>query len=98
MKYVSARGTTWSVWVAVVVVIAFAVTTGWLARAKTARTWEVFLAGSVVFFTLNVLGNYYLNFRVTGEPRRLLPELDMIYIMIDRKSVGQGTSVHPARR
>src|ERR1039458_2798925 len=32
-------------------------------------------------FTLNVLGNYYFNFRVSGEPTRLLPELDMIYIM-----------------
>jgi hypothetical protein len=82
MKYVSEHGTTWSIWVAVVVAIAFAVTTDRLARAKTARTWEVFLAGSVVFFTLNVLGNYYFNFRVTGEPTRLLPELDMIYIMM----------------
>ena len=82
MKYVSAHGTTWSVWVALAAVIAFAVTTGKLAGSKAARTWEVFLAGSVVFFTLNVLGNYYFNFRVTGEPTRLLPELDMIYIMM----------------
>ena len=82
MKYVSEHGTTWSLWVAVVVAIAFAVTTDRLARAKTARTWEVFLAGAVVFFTLNVLGNFYFNFRVTGEPTRLLPELDMIYIMM----------------
>jgi hypothetical protein len=81
MKYVSEHGTTWSLWVAVVVAIAFAVTTDKLARTKTARTWEVFLAGCVVFFTLNVLGNYYFNFRVSGEPTRLLPELDMIYIM-----------------
>jgi hypothetical protein len=81
MKYVSQPGTTWSVWVAVVVAVAFAVTTDRLARARTARTWEVFLAGSVVFFSLNVLGNFYFNFRVTGEPTRLLPELDMIYIM-----------------
>ncbi len=36
----------------------------------------------MVFFSLNVLGNFYFNFRVTGEPTRLLPELDMIYIMV----------------
>jgi len=81
MKYVSEHGTTWSIWVAVVVAVAFAVTTDRFARGKTARTWEVFVAGSVVFFTLNVLGNYYFNFRISGEPTRLLPELDMIYIM-----------------
>ena len=81
MKYVSEHGTTWSVWVALAAAIVFAVVTDKLAKGKTARTWEVFLAGAVVFFSLNVLGNIYFNFRVTGEPMRLLPELDMIYIM-----------------
>ncbi len=52
-----------------------------LARNKKDATWEVFVAGCVVFFSLNVLGNYYFNFRISGEPTRLLPELDMIYIM-----------------
>ena len=82
MRYVSERGTTWSFWLAAAVAIVFAVTTDKLAKGKTARTWEVFLAGAVVFFSLNVLGNFYFNFRVTGEPLRLLPELDMIYIML----------------
>ena len=81
MKFVSEHGTTWSIWVAVVVAVAFAVTTDKLARAKAGRTWGVFVAGCVVFFTLNVLGNFYFNFRISGEPTRLLPELDMIYIM-----------------
>ena len=81
MKYVSEHGTTWSIWVALVVAVAFAVTTDRFAKGKAGRTWGVFVAGCVVFFTLNVLGNYYFNFRVTGEPTRLLPELDMIYIM-----------------
>jgi hypothetical protein len=81
MKYVSEHGTTWSIWVALVVAVAFAVTTDKLARNHRARTWEVFVGGAVVFFSLNVLGNQYFNFRITGEPGRLLPELDMIYIM-----------------
>ncbi len=80
MKYVSEHGTTWSIWVAVVVAVAFAVTTDRLAKSRAQRTWGVFVAGSVVFFTLNVLGNFYFNFRISGEPTRLLPELDMIYI------------------
>ena len=82
MKYVSRNGTAWSMWVALAVAVAFVAATIWLARGRTGRTWEVFLAGSVVFFTLNVLGNHYFNFRVTGEPGRLLPELDTIYIMM----------------
>ncbi|HWC99801.1 MAG TPA: hypothetical protein VG456_23735 [Candidatus Sulfopaludibacter sp.] len=81
MKYVSEHGTTWSIWVALVVAVAFAVITDKLSKGKTGRTWGVFVAGCVVFFSLNVLGNLYFNFRVSGEPTRLLPELDMIYIM-----------------
>jgi len=81
MKYVSEHGTTWSIWVAVAVAVAFAIATDKLARGKAERTWEVFVAGSIVFFTLNVLGNYYFNFRISGEPMRLLPELDMLYII-----------------
>lgn len=81
MKFVSEHGTTWSIWLAVAVAIAFAVATDKLARARADRTWAVFVAGSVAFFSLNVLGNYFFNFRVSGEPLRLVPELDMIYIM-----------------
>jgi hypothetical protein len=81
MKYVSEHGTTWSIWLAVAVAVAYAVSTDRFARARRDRTWAVFVAGCVVFFSVNVLGNFYFNFRVSGEPLRLLPELDMIYIM-----------------
>ncbi len=81
MKYVSEHGTTWSLWLAVAVAVVYAVSTDRFAGARQDRTWVVFVAGCVVFFSLNVLGNFYFNFRVAGEPLRLLPELDMIYIM-----------------
>ena len=81
LKYVSEHGTTWSIWVAVVVAVAFAVSTDKFARAKPERAWAVFVTGCVVFFSLDVLGGLYFNFRISGEPVRLLPELDMIYIM-----------------
>jgi hypothetical protein len=82
MVYVSQHGTTWSIWVAVAVTVAFALTSDWLARGKPERAWGVFVVGCAVFFSLNVLGNFYFNFRIAGEPIRLLPELDMIYIML----------------
>lgn len=81
MKYVSEHGTTWSIWVALAVAIAFAVATDKLAKGKPERTWGVFAGGAALFFSVNVLGNIWFNFRVSGEPTRLLPELDMIYIM-----------------
>jgi len=81
MIYVSEHGTTWSIWLAVAVAVVFALVSDALARGKPARAWGVFVGGCVVFFSLNVLGNFYFNFRVAGEPIRLLPELDMIYIM-----------------
>ena len=81
MKYVSEHGTTWSVWIALAVAVAFALATDRLARSRPERTWAVFVSGCVVFFSLNVLGNAFFNFRISGEPLRLVPELDMIYIM-----------------
>jgi hypothetical protein len=81
MKYVSEHGTTWSIWLAVAAAVAYAVSTDRFARARRDATWAVFVAGCVVFFSVNVLGNFYFNFRVSGEPLRLRPELDMIYIM-----------------
>src|SRR3982750_4615372 len=51
------------------------------ARGQAHRTWPVFAAGSVVFFTLNVLGNAFFHFRVSGEPLRQVPELDLVFIL-----------------
>ena len=81
MKFVSEHGTTWSIWVAVAVSVAFAISTDKMARGRPERTWAVFIVGCAVFFSLNVLGNNFLGFRIAGEPQRLVPELDMIYIM-----------------
>ncbi len=82
LKYVSEHGTTWSLWLAVAVAIGFAIASDKLARARRARTWAVFIAGCTLFFSLNVLGNYYFKFRIAGEPLRLVPELDLVYILL----------------
>jgi hypothetical protein len=81
MKYVSEHGTTWSIWIGAIVAIAFALATDRWARGKPERTWAVFTAGSALFFSLNVLGNSFFNFRIAGEPLRLVPELDLVYIL-----------------
>jgi hypothetical protein len=81
MKYVSDAPTAWSFWVAAAVGAAFALASYRLAHHRPARTWAVFVGGCVVAFSLDVLGNYYFNFRVAGEPGRLVPELDMVLIL-----------------
>ncbi|PWU05076.1 MAG: hypothetical protein C5B51_15450 [Terriglobia bacterium] len=81
MKYVSEHGTTWSIWIAVIAAIAFALATDRWARGKPQRTWAVFTGGNVLFFSLDILGNKFFNFRIAGEPLRLVPELDLVYIL-----------------
>ena len=81
MQYVSEPPNVWSFGVAAVVAAAFGFASYRWARNRIERTWEVFVAGCVVFFSLNVLGNYYFHFRVAGEPGRLIPELDMVLIL-----------------
>jgi hypothetical protein len=81
MQYVSEPGTAWSFWVAAVVAVVFTFASYRLARHRPERTWAVFVAGCVVFFSLDVLGHYYFNFRVAGEPGRLIPELDLVLIL-----------------
>ena len=81
MQYVSEKGSPWSAAAAVAVLAAFGFGSYKLAARRPARTWAVFLTGAVAIFGLNVLGNYYVNFRVMGEPGRLVPELDLVLIL-----------------
>lgn len=81
MRHVSKPGTSWSGGLAVAVALAVAAATWRWGRLRPGRTWPVFVATATTFMTLNVLGNYYFNFRVLGEPQRLIPELDLLLIL-----------------
>lgn len=81
MRLVAQQGNMWSLWVLIVAAIGFVLATNKVAKGKPERAWPVFLAGSVVMFALNVLGNFAVDFRVMGEPSRLVPELDMVLII-----------------
>jgi hypothetical protein len=78
LKYVSAPGTTWSVWILVAVAIGYLLLSDRYARGRRERVWQVFVIGAIVFFMLDELGNEYFDFRVAGEPQRLVPELDLV--------------------
>lgn len=81
MKLVSRPPTSWSYWAAAAVILAFAAVTWKWARGGRVKTWTLFLAGSFLFWTMQVLGHYYLEFRVMGEPERHIPEFDMVFIL-----------------
>ena len=81
LRYVSSRGNPLSFALLAVVVIAFALGSLRAASGKPERAYAVFLSGSLLILGLNVLGNFYWNFRVIGEPRRMVPELDLASIL-----------------
>ena len=81
MQYVSNPGHLWSVVVLAIAVVAYGFGTYKLAGRRPERTWAVFVTGAVIFFSLDVLGNHFLDFRVIGEPMRLVPELDLVLIL-----------------
>jgi hypothetical protein len=71
----------WSKWLIVATGVAFIFGTDRWARGRKDLVYAVFVTGSLVFFTLNVAGNHFLNFRVIGEPGRLIPEWDLTMIL-----------------
>jgi len=77
MKLVANPGNAWSVWLAAVTAAAFGVMT-WRLMPPA---WVTFVSGSLLFFMLNVAGQRFFNFRISGEPERLVPELDLCIIL-----------------
>jgi hypothetical protein len=81
MRLVSRPGHVWSALLLAIVVLLYLALTWKLARGKTHRTWGTFVAGAIALFSLNVLGQHYFDFRVIGEPERLVPELDLTFFL-----------------
>ena len=78
LKLVSIPGNQWSIWVALAVLAVYLFLTAKWARGRPERFYLVFVAGFALFFAVNVLGNYFIGFRVAGEPLRLVPELQRV--------------------
>lgn len=82
LRFVSERGNRWSFWVTLVLLIVYLKLTERRAKGRKELVYPVFLAGALLFFTLNVIGNYYLQYRIIGEPLRMVPELDLVIILV----------------
>lgn len=82
LSLVAFPGNTWSRLVALLAVLLFCgLTWRWGAR-KPERVWTIFVAGAGLFLSLYVLGFYYFGFLVAGDPRRLVPELDLALVFV----------------
>jgi len=98
---VSSPGNHWSMGLLLAAVVLFALISWRAASGKPQRANAVFVAGGLLFFGLNVLGHYYLGFRVIGEPGRLIPELDLAIILAAAETLRALWNWHfklPARR
>jgi hypothetical protein len=81
LQYVSSPGNARSFALLGVAVALFLVASWYWAGGRSSRAYPVFLAGSLLVFGLNVIGHFYFNFRVMGEPHRLIPELDLVMLL-----------------
>jgi hypothetical protein len=81
LKLVAQPGNALSIWVALALWMAYVLVTDRLSRGRRDRLYPTLVWGLFLFFTLNVLGHYFFNFRVTGEPGRMVPEFDMAFIL-----------------
>ncbi len=77
LQWVAQPGTTWSRLTALAAIVAFCGVTWKWGNRRAEREWDIFIAGAGLFLILYVVGFYYFDFRVTGDPRRLVPELDL---------------------
>ncbi len=82
LRYVSQPGNQYSVVLTIVAAVAFGALSVRWANRKPHEAYFVFALGSVAFMSLNVLGYYFINFRIIGEPFRLIPELDMAMLLL----------------
>ena len=89
LKVVAHEGNAWSIWVALGAVAAFLLLTRRWAKGKPEAAYAVFVWGAFAFLALNTLGDYWLEFRVIGESRRLVPELDLAMILLAALGLGK---------
>jgi hypothetical protein len=81
LRYVSSPGNAWSMALLALAAAAFLAVSLRGASRRPDRAYTVFVSGGLLFMGLNVLGHFYFNFRVIGEPHRLVPELDLAIIL-----------------
>ncbi len=81
LMQVSLPGNRWSEYYGALIALAFAAVSWFAGRRRKVSAWSIFLAGSLLLFAVDVLGQAWFDFRITGEPKRFVPELDIVLIL-----------------
>lgn len=89
LQWVAQPGTNWSRLTALAAVMLFCGLTWRWGNRRADREWDIFIAGAGFFLSLYVVGFYYFDFRVTGDPRRLVPELDLALFLLFVRLLGE---------
>jgi hypothetical protein len=82
LRWVAQPGDTKSQLAVLIAILVFCGVTWRWGNHRTEREWSIFAAGAGFFLSLYVLGFYYFDLRVTGDPRRLVPELDLALLLV----------------
>ncbi len=82
LKLVSLPGNTSSRVVFTIAMALFALFSSRTSSRRPEHAWTVFVCGVATAFSFWVLGFYALNLRVTGDPVRLIPELDLALVFL----------------
>lgn len=87
LKLVAQPGNARSVWTTLAVWMAYILSSDRFARGRRDRIYPTLVWGTFLFFSLNVLGHFFYDFRVMGEPGRMVPEFDMAFILLSAEGL-----------
>lgn len=82
LKLVSLPGTTSSGVIFAIGIALFVLFSFRTSNRRPEHLWTVFVCGTAIAFSVWVLGFYALDLRVTGDPVRLIAELDLALILL----------------
>jgi hypothetical protein len=82
LQWVALPGNNWSRLLALVAIAFYCGVTWKWGDRRPEREWSIFVAGAGFFLSLYVLGFFYFGLRITGEPQRLIPELDLALLLV----------------
>jgi SAM-dependent methyltransferase len=82
LRYVSQPGNSFHHLPGLVFLVLFGVISWHWASHRTGRVFLTFMTGAMLFLALNVLGYFYFGYCDLGDPRRLIPELDMAVLLV----------------
>ena len=82
LKLVAKPGNANSLWVMLAAAAAYCALTYRTVRGRPERLYPALLTGTALLFSLIVLGFFKFNFRISGEPSRMVPEFDLAIILL----------------